>query len=245
MYRRIFSQLFVLIASVLVLSVASAQDYSKVTEAVRAIIPAAKNIAVSETPIADVLQVEVDYQIFYMNKTGDYLFQGDLIDLGKRQSLTDVARGDVRSRVLADVNPDDQIIFASADTKADHEIVVFTDLDCGYCRRLHQQIDEYNDLGITVRYMLYPRAGVPSETYHKMVSVWCADDQKNALTQAKQGANIQKIDCGNPVQNQYELGRKIGLTGTPAIVTADGTLIPGYVEPADLRQRLDSLVSSS
>lgn len=241
MYRHVRSQLIVLIASAFVICTASAQDYSKVTAAVKSIIPSAENIAVSETPIDGVLQVEVDYQIFYMNASGEYLVQGDIIDLKKRQSLTDAARTKVRSKVLADVNPDDQIRFAPENPA--HEVVVFTDVDCGYCRRLHQQIAEYNAQGISVSYMLYPRAGIPSETYQKMVSVWCASDQKTALTQAKQGESIQKRECETPIEAQYELGRKIGLTGTPAIVTANGTLIPGYVEPADLRQRLDAIAA--
>ena len=130
------------------------------------------------------------------------------------------------------------IVFGSGKEK--HVIDVFTDIDCGYCRKLHSQIDQYNKEGIEVRYMSYPRAGVNSESGRKAISVWCADDRKKAISEAKQGNPVEEKTCDNPVAEQFALGRVVGVSGTPALVLENGELIPGYVPPKRLRQLLDS-----
>ena len=124
-----------------------------------------------------------------------------------------------------------------------HTITVFTDVDCGYCARMHRQMADYNRLGIKIRYTAFPRAGVGSSTWDKMVSVWCAKDQHNAITDAKAGNAIEPRSCPNPVREQYEAGRAIGVTGTPALVLESGEIIPGYVPPDELASRLDGKVS--
>jgi len=116
---------------------------------------------------------------------------------------------------------------------------VFTDIDCGYCRKLHADMDKYNAQGIRVRYLFYPRAGLRSESYRKAVSVWCADDRKAAMTAAKTGRPLPARSCVNPVADQYNLGRQLGVRGTPALVLEDGEIIPGYVPPDKLRTMLD------
>ncbi len=218
---------------------AQAQDYPAVTAAMKKLIPSAADIAVAETPVSGLLEVTVDGDIFYVNESGQYLLQGKLFDLDKREDLTEKARSGIRARVLSQVNGDEQIVFAG--DHVEHDITVFTDIDCGYCRKLHSQIAEYNKLGIAIHYMLFPRAGIPSESYDKAVSVWCAEDQKQALTNAKLGETPKRLVCDNPVREQYETGRRMGMTGTPGIVTENGYLIPGYMPPADLKKRLDQL----
>jgi len=116
---------------------------------------------------------------------------------------------------------------------------VFTDLDCGYCRKLHSEMAKYNELGIRVRYLFFPREGPDTESWDKAVSVWCSANRNDALTRAKKGETIKAAKCKpNPVQRDYELGQDVGLRGTPAIVLPDGDLLPGYVPPAMLAQRL-------
>src|SRR5690625_383339 len=134
------------------------------------------------------------------------------------------------------------ILFGNDD--ADYELMVFTDVDCGYCRRLHQQIEEYTEAGIRVKYMAFPRAGVGSETYDKMVSIWCADDPQRAMTIAKSGQQPAPARCDNPVEEQYRLGKQLGVTGTPSLITPNGEMIPGYVPPQQLRERLDRLAQA-
>ena len=123
--------------------------------------------------------------------------------------------------------------------KTEHTLTVFTDIDCGYCRKLHQQIAEYNALGIRIRYMAFPRAGIDSESYNKTVDVWCAKDRKQALTDAKNGKEVTSESCNSPIQAQYELGRRLGVTGTPALFLESGEMLPGYVPPKRLKEILD------
>jgi thiol:disulfide interchange protein DsbC len=218
---------------------AEEKDDGIVEEKIRTLVPNAKTIAVSETPIDGILQVQINSDIVYVTANGQYLLQGQIMDIETRINITDQAKSGIRVGLLNDLNRDEQITFTPEKPK--YDLLVFTDIDCGYCRKLHNQMDEYNEEGIAIHYMAFPRAGIGSASYDKFVSVWCAADQKTALTLAKNGDDPEPQKCPNPVADQYELGREVGVTGTPALVTSDGTLIPGYMPPAQLRERLESL----
>jgi len=216
---------------------------SVVEDKIRTLVPNAKTIAISETPIDSILQVQINSDIVYISSNAQYLIQGHIMDIDTRVNITDQAKSGIRQGLLSDLNVDEQITFAPE--KAAYDLLVFTDIDCGYCRKLHNQIKGYNEEGIAIHYLAFPRAGVGSASYDKFVSVWCADDQRAALTLAKNGDDPEPKKCPNPIADQYELGRELGVTGTPALVTADGTLIPGYMPPAQLRQRLEDLQASA
>jgi thiol:disulfide interchange protein DsbC len=218
-------------------------DYSNVEERIRSLAPQAASIAISETPIAGLLMVQIGGDIVYATADGKYLVQGRVIDMDTREDLTEGAKSDVRRELLATADTKTQITFAPEEPK--YDLTVFTDIDCGYCRKLHAQIDEYNQQGIAIHYMAFPRAGVGSHSYEKAVSVWCAGDQRNALTQAKLGAEPDPLQCDNPIEDQYKLGLELGVSGTPSLLTADGTMIPGYVPPEQLRARLDQMASTA
>jgi len=150
------------------------------------------------------------------------------IDFG---NLAEQDRVEKRQALMASVDVHDMVVFpAGGERKA--IINVFTDVDCGYCRKLHQEVPELNELGVEVRYLAYPRAGIGSRSYEKIVSAWCSDDRKGAITALKAGEEIPDSNCTNPVASQYELGHEVGVSGTPAIVLEDGRLLPGYM-PAD------------
>ncbi len=200
-------------------------------------------IAVSETPIDGLLQVQINSDIVYVTGDGQYLLQGQIMNLDTRTNITDQAKSSIRLSLLNDLKPEEQISYSPE--KPSYDLLVFTDIDCGYCRKLHNQMAEYNEQGIAIHYMAFPRAGIGSNSFDKYVSVWCADDKQEALTLAKNGTDPEPSNCPNPVAEQYDLGREIGVTGTPAIVTKDGTLIPGYVPPAQLRQRLEAMQSQA
>ncbi|MDX1555791.1 MAG: DsbC family protein [Xanthomonadales bacterium] len=214
-------------------------DYAVVEERMRELAPSAESIAVSETPVNGILQVQIQGEIYYTSTDGRYLFQGRLIDLDTRDDLTEKAKAVQRKDLMAGIDSSKQITFEPEDPE--YELVVFTDIDCGYCRKLHSQMAEYNEQGIGIRYMSFPRAGIGSNSYNKYVSVWCADDQKAALTDAKAGADPEPLQCDNPVAEQYQLGVAMGVTGTPALLMNDGQLIPGYVPPDKLKERLDQM----
>ena len=217
-----------------------AQDKFDVVEArIRSLAPNATSIAVAETPINGLLQVQVGGDIVYVSDDGKYLLQGKIVDLDTRDNLTEAAKSAMRKEILKQVDTTGQIRFAPTDPV--YELTVFTDIDCGYCRKLHAQIQGYNELGIAINYMAFPRAGLGSESYEKYVSVWCADDQQTALTSAKAGMDPEPANCENPVAEQYNLGIELGVSGTPSLVTPEGNLFPGYVPPEALKERLDSL----
>jgi thiol:disulfide interchange protein DsbC len=218
-------------------------DYSAVEERIRNLAPDAKSIAISETPIEGILMVQVSGDVVYMSSDGKFLIQGRVVNMDTREDLTEVAKTEVRQELMAAMDSTDQITFSPEDP--DYELLVFTDIDCGYCRKLHAQMEGYNENGIAIRYMAFPRAGIGSRSYEKAVAVWCSDDQQEALTQAKLGAEPDPDQCDNPIAEQYQLGMALGVTGTPAILTSDGTLIPGYVPPEQLRERLDKMASAT
>ncbi len=214
-------------------------DYSAVEERIRSIAPDAKSVAISETPIEGILMVQISGEVVYLTKDGKFLFQGRVVNMDTREDLTESAKSEVRRELIAGVDTSKQITFTPENP--DYELMVFTDIDCGYCRKLHAQMEGYNENGIAIRYMAFPRAGIGSKSYEKAVSVWCSADQQEAMTNAKLGSDPDPEHCENPIAEQYQLGMALGVTGTPAIVTPDGTLIPGYVPPEQLRERLDKM----
>ena len=220
-------------------SVIAAEDYSAVEEQIRALAPNANSIAISETPIEGVLMVQVSGDIVYATADGKYLIQGRVIDMETREDITEGAKSEIRKELMVDIDQESQIVFAPEEPS--YELTVFTDIDCGYCRKLHAQVPEYNENGISIRYMAFPRAGIGSRSYEKAVTVWCADDPQQAMTDAKAGEEMASVQCDNPVAEQYQLGQAMGVSGTPALLTADGQLIPGYVPPSQLRERLERM----
>ncbi len=181
--------------------------------------------------------------VAYISADGRYLLQGDLIDLDTQANLSEAVRNDARRELMASVKNDDVILFSPADVK--YSVSIFTDVECTYCRRLHGQIDEYLAHGIEVRYLMYPRNGPTSRAWSTAEEVWCSSDRNSALTAAKLDRKFASTDCdASIVQEHYDMGHDVGLSGTPAIVFDDGTLISGYLPPDQLKARLDQSAAS-
>ena len=214
--------------------------FDAVEQKIRTLAPSATTVAISETPVDGLLQAQINSDIVYVSSDGGYLLQGTLFDIDARVNLTDQAMAGVRRDVIDALDNPRQIKFSPEEEPA-HRIWVFTDIDCGYCRKLHEEMDEFLAKGIEVNYLAYPRAGIGSHSYDKYVSVWCAQDPQAALTAAKAGNEPEPLQCDNPVLEQFELGQQLGVTGTPAIITRNGDLIPGYMQSEMLRARLDGL----
>ncbi len=192
---------------------------------------------IEATPVAGIYEVAIGPHIVYMSADGRYMFQGELIDVLKRTSLTEPRRRMAVKATVDAVSEKDMIIFEPKETK--HTITVFTDIDCGYCRKLHSEMADFLNAGIRVRYMFYPRAGVGSESYKKAVAVWCAADRRAALTAAKNGQPIEMKTCENPIAEHMELVDKLGARGTPFIVLENGQTQPGYVPARQMARLLD------
>jgi thiol:disulfide interchange protein DsbC len=204
--------------------------------------PGVPEEAISQTPIDGLLQITNGVEVFYLSADGRYLIQGAMIDIAAKKNLTEETQTKLRADYMAKLPLDEMVVFSP--DKPKHTITVFTDIDCGYCRKLHQEIDSYMKQGIAVRYMFFPRAGVGSPSYQKAVNVWCADDRKDAMTKAKNGVALPDKQCDNPVASQLKLGAEMGVTGTPVIFTEKGDKIPGYVPAQRLSIMLDQLESS-
>lgn len=199
-------------------------------------IPGAKPDSITPTPIAGLYEVVFGPQLFYMTGDGRYVLQGNLIDFQARTDISEPRRAAVRVQAVNDIGEKNMVVFAPKGA-AKHTITVFTDPDCPYCRKLHNEMAEYNRQGIKVRYLLFPRAGKGSVTYDKSVSIWCAKDRNDAMTQVKSGNEIEKKTCDTPIEMHMEMGEMLGITGTPTIVLDDGRILPGYV-PADRIARI-------
>lgn len=189
------------------------------------------------SPVSGLYQVLMPPRFFYASADGRYLVDGDLIDMTTKENISQGPRNKSISAAIDGMGEDSMVIFGKKSLK--HTVTVFTDIDCTYCRKLHNEINKYNELGIRIRYMAYPRAGIGSGSFKKAEAVWCSKDKAKAMTDSKNGVNIKNEACKNPVGQHYALGQMIGIRGTPALVLEDGTVVPGYIPAARLSEALN------
>ncbi len=203
-------------------------------------LPGATVDHVAPSPIKGIYEVGVDGgDIIYVSADGRYLLSGVMIDLVTQENLTERVLAGRRAKVLDGV-PENSMIIYEPEGEVKHTLTTFTDIDCPYCRKMHREMALLNRMGIRVRYMLFPRAGVASKSYEKAVSVWCADDQQGEMTKAKTGAIPELRECQNPVREQMALARRLGLQGTPYTITDTGRAINGYVPAPELLESLEA-----
>ncbi len=200
-------------------------------------MPSLKIEEINPSPIKGVYEVMAGANIYYVSEDGRYFIQGRMFDLVEKKDLTEEKLAVAKAILINAVSKDDMIIFKAPIQK--YVINVFTDIDCGYCRKLHSEIDQYLAEGITVQYLFFPRAGKDSGAYKKAVSVWCADDRNAALTAAKSNTNPPaEKTCKNPVDAHMALGDELDVRGTPMIITPKGTVFPGYMPAKALAEAL-------
>ncbi len=211
----------------------------KISKQLQAINPELKAERVTATPVPGLFEAVVGGQVYYFSADGRYMVQGELVDLSERRSLTEPRRREIRLEQLAQVKKEDMLIYP-AKGKTQHVITVFTDIDCPYCRKLHEHIEEMNAKGIEVRYLLMPRTGIGSPSYRKAVSVWCNAKPNEALTTAKRGQSVPDAECPNPVRQHMALADAMGVNATPTLITAKGSLVPGYMKPDQLLAQLQA-----
>jgi thiol:disulfide interchange protein DsbC len=239
MNKRIVTLLLLLLASVQLAPAALAADDpdKQIRAALGKILPGVPVDEITPSPLAGVSEVIIGSKLFYVSNDGKYLMQGSLIEMATRTNLSERRLDSIRLAVIKDLKASNMIVFPAAEQR--HVVTVFTDIDCGYCRKLHAEIDQYNALGITVRYMMYPRSGPDTPSYDKAVSVWCSKDRQQALTRSKAGETLPKGSCDNPVRAHYSTGQQLGIRGTPAILLENGELLPGYLPAAKLANEIE------
>lgn len=219
---------------------------ARAVAAIRGISPDIKVEYVGAAPIPGFREAVVGGQVVYVSDDGNYLFLagagGALLDTRTQKNLSETTLGSMRNKLLATIPASERIVFAPLNPK--HTVTVFTDAECGYCRKMHSEIKQYNAEGIAVEYLAFPRMGIGSEDFNQMVSVWCSPDRKTALTNAKTTGKVEDRNCKNTITQQYNVGQRVGLTGTPMIIAADGSQLGGYLPPKALRAALDKLAAS-
>lgn len=232
-----FSRVVLIAALVGLFSHAWADEHDQARKAIMERFKDVKAENIQPSPVAGLYRVTVPPQVFYMSPDARYVFDGDVVDLEQRRNLTQDYRRQAVLAAVEEVGEESMIVFAPE--KREHTVTVFTDIDCGYCRKLHEHIDGYLKEGIAIRYLAYPRAGLNSPSYQKAVSVWCADDRHAAITEAKQGKPMPNRSCDNPVASHYKLGGRVGVSGTPALVLETGEIVPGYLPPKRMAAMLN------
>lgn len=220
-------------------SAAAAEPPEALTRQLQTLVPGVQPDSIRPTPWQGVYEVAYGAQLFYFSGDGRYMLRGEMMDLNGQVNLTEKRRAAYRVEALAALGEETMLVY-SPEKETRHTITVFTDVDCVYCRKLHSGMKEMNDLGIRVRYLAYPRAGVGSSSYNTMRSVWCAEDPQAAMDQAKAGKPVPESSCAeHDLSDHLSLVQEFGLNGTPALVLEDGQLVPGYVPPRQLAQMLE------
>jgi thiol:disulfide interchange protein DsbC len=191
---------------------------------------------IAESGVSGLYEISVGTNLAYVSADGRYLLRGELIDIKEGFNLTKERQRGLRRAILEGLDERQMVVFSGDNPQ--HTVTVFTDVDCGYCAKLHRELADYYAQGIRIRYLAYPRAGPESGSARKMVSVWCAANPHEAMTRAKAGREVEQADCENPVANQYALGAQFGLRGTPTIVLETGDVIGGYAPAKDLLQAI-------
>ena len=236
---------FTLAPSLLLLTLATAMGATAqnavpepVLELVRSLAGEVTAGAVRASPAPGLYEVRVNEGFLYVTQDGRFFVYGDLYDAHARQNLTDLSRRGERRAVVEALEAGTLIVFAP-EAPVKHVVTVFTDVDCPYCAKFHLEVPELNALGVEVRYAAWPRTAPGTESYARSISVWCASDRHRAITDAKAGRAIEPAECDNPVSAHVEAGERVGVRGTPTLVTETGDLIGGYVPYAELVQRLE------
>lgn len=239
-------------ALILLANLASAEE-SKVEETIAKSLRAAQPTLIlqsaKQVPGQDLYEVELTSgEILYSTADGQYFVYGSLFKAtqGELVNMTAKRNDEKRLALMERLNPKDMVVFQSKGSEK-AVINVFTDVDCGYCRKLHREVPRLNELGVTVRYLAYPRAGIYSDqkrtkftgSYKKLKSVWCDSDRPAAMNKAKATGFIKEnLDCDAPIEAQLALGGEFGVRGTPAIVLQDGELLPGYMPADELAKKI-------
>ncbi len=216
---------------------------TEIVTKINQVLPAGMSVkGIKQSQVDGLFVVDIgDLQPIYASKDGNFFLYGEMYAI-KNGELLNTTKQEIslnrRAILDSELLEKDFITFAATDEK--HVITVFTDVDCGYCRKFHGEIEDYNAQGITVNYVAFPRSGLESESYNKIVSAWCSSDPKGTLTALKEGRDpALKLCQDHPVEDHYLLGQRIGITGTPAIISSSGELLPGYLPPMELLKKLN------
>ena len=213
-------------------------DEAAIRQAMSTSMPSVKVDSVKPAVVKGLFEVVVGANIYYVSEDGKYLLQGRLVDVAARKDLTEEKLNVTRKLAIEKMGQANMIVFKPKITK--YTVTIFTDIDCGYCRKLHSEIDQYLAQGITIQYLFFPRAGKGSDSYNKAVSVWCAEDRNAALTASKKDQKLPEKTCDNPIDKHMQLAAEFDVKGTPMIISENGNVYPGYLQAKQLVEALEN-----
>jgi thiol:disulfide interchange protein DsbC len=226
----------ILISLLAVMAISPAVATEMIEKRMAEVVPTVSPDSIQPTSMAGIFEVRYGTDIFYVSEDGRFLLQGNLIDLETRENLTEIARRGVRAEMFAGI-PDAELTVYTPEREVRHTVNVFTDPNCPYCRRQHQEMQAYLDAGVKVRYFMYPVLG--RESPEVMRNVWCNESRTDAMDLAKAGQPLPSADCPTPAEQHLSLGRELGISGTPATITSGGQLISGYRPAIEIIQMLN------
>ena len=231
---KLFISLFTFFSFLLSIPVGFADDgeIESIKKNMATILPA--NMAIDSVELSSMegaYIVNVGTQSMFVYNKGDFVLVGDVYDVNRKVNLSDELKDQKIAKALESI-PEDEMILMGEQTE--RYVTVFTDTDCFYCQKFHKTIPELQSRGMQVRYLMFPRAGLQSDSYNEAVSVWCSENQPEAMTIAKAGGTVAPHTCENPVAGQYQLGQRIGVRGTPTMILDTGKVIPGFLPPEKL-----------
>ena len=213
-------------------------DEAAIRQAMTKSMPSVKVDSVKPAVVKGLFEVVVGANTYYVSEDGKYLLQGRLVDVAARKDLTEEKLNVTRKLAIEKMGQANMIVFKPKISK--YTVTIFTDIDCGYCRKLHSEIDQYLAQGITIQYLFFPRAGKGSDSYNKAVSVWCAEDRNAALTAAKKDQKLPEKTCDNPIDKHMQLAAEFDVKGTPMIISENGNVYPGYLPAKQLVEALEN-----
>lgn len=210
----------------------AAEDTEKLKQKIQKRLPDISITEFKPAAIPGLYEIVFGTRVAYVSADGQFMLLGDIIDLGSQRNLTDMRRGSLVLKSIDALGESNMIVLGPAQPK--RTITVFTDVDCPYCARLHNEVPALIQAGVKVRYLLYPRAGKDSQTYKRSEAVWCSKDRVKAIGMAKRGEKVEMKSCVNPVDQHVRLGQEVGVQGTPTIVMDNGRVLPGYAPAGEL-----------
>lgn len=216
------------------------RQIAQVRQSLALLLPDILPDSIRRTPIPNIFEVVVGARLVYVTGDGRFLIEGEIIDLEQQKNLTNPRLNEITVAAVDAVGEQNMLIFEPPE-QTKYTVTVFTDIDSAYSRKLHQEIDQYTNRGIRMRYLFYPRAGLGSDSFAKAVAVWCAPDRQQAIDRAMAGEPAESGSCPNPVHNHWQLGGRMGVSGAPVMVLENGDMLPGYVSAERLYEILGKM----
>jgi thiol:disulfide interchange protein DsbC len=224
------------LAATLLFAASAQANEAVIRKALKEQFPNASVASVQKTPYSGLFEVYIDGQLVYVDAKAQYIFAGDVIDLKTKTNLSQERLNRLQAIKWDSLPLKDAL--KTVKGKGERKLVVFSDVDCPYCRRFEAELAKVDN--ITVYTFLYPIEGLHPKAVQTSKQIWCAPDRNKAWDEYISRGTIPSNDgkCANPVDATVALGNRLKISGTPTLVFANGVRVPGMVPAAQLERLL-------